>query len=629
MRYINLIIGLIISPFFYSQEIFPEDLPKELPKKFQITLDMDSVNYYSNHKKEAKEKIYNSLDFISQFNEKEIFESGLIALNYSSIELYLNKIVSKLIPNHLIEKLDIHVYPSLGNDINAFALPSNTILFNTYNFIYLENEAEVAFILAHEIGHLLNESNAEMEWLKYMNSFDFFSEKKRKYENASQGAEISADKKAADMLIASGYRNDAAISVQNLFQKINEKYKQLVYYREGSYLKTHPSSIVRLDSAKKWINNIEYNSHKNYLVDSLFFLKIKNKSRIHSIKNSFNNHDYITCLELSIEGYLSEEDSSQYPYYISETIRRLMYTKVCKENQTLFLGIYKGMFQLGLYNILDKKIFLSNGKKERIEELQNNKIYTYKKAFDYFSKKSKDNNDTEILLTIGLYEFVKSKQKKDSFLRDYIKSDGKNKAFALQLTNGKLNEKPKSLFIYNKFTAINYQGKKPIKLYFLENSMTAVFDSILEKRFNEVCPYQDKTYLNLSKNLIYNYDKTLFFKKITSLIDFTTLIKNGDKFNVTYIDPSLGTFMALNEYTTLQYIDLVYHPGTPVGLAVMGGIYGVTSNPKALHINTLHINQKKEIAKGYKIVHLGSIKPKIFDKSISNTVMNKKNYPIK
>lgn len=139
---------------------------------------MDSVHYYTIHKRDAKTNLDNSLLYINQFTKKDVFENGTIAYNYDIIEDYLNKIIQKITSEEFIKKYNIHVYPSKETEINAYAMYDGTILFNVHNFIYLNTEAEVAYILAHEIGHLIQDYKANYEWLDYMNSYDMFNDKK-------------------------------------------------------------------------------------------------------------------------------------------------------------------------------------------------------------------------------------------------------------------------------------------------------------------------------------------------------------------------------------------------------------------------------------------------------------------
>lgn len=589
MKYIILIIGLIISPFFYSQEIFPEELPKELPERFHIELNKDSIEYYSKRKKEAKENKINSLSYLGQFSHKEVFESGLIGLNYDIIENYLNKIAEKLVPKELLTQLGIRIYPSLENEINAYAISDGTILFNIHNFIYLKTEAEVAFILAHEIGHQISDTNSNVEWINYL--IKNRNKNKKAYESASQNSEIDADRKAVDMLLISGYNKNAAITTEEFFISLENKRKEQVLYSKNGYLKTHPPSIERLDSAKLWLNDETGGS--DYVVDSILFQNIKKGCRLHSIKNAMKSHQYFKAFEISFEGYLTEKDSTAYPYYIAESLRRLIYTKQINRNKIPYSGIYKGMFQLGFYNILDKKLYQNKCIESRKTELTTSRIFTYLKVFDYFLAKAieHDINDSRPILTKGLYNYsVKQKDKED--LKKYISMDGSNSNYIKYLIepNDETSKAYKSLLVFNQVYTTSCDGKK-LNHYFLEQSLNNDIHELTKNSYNELCPYEDKKYIYTREEIKKNYSQSIFYKNLIALTNYDI---NG-KYDLGIVAPEFGQFIMDNRLTTLQIFDVIYvkcaNPGVTALAAVGAGTY---IQPTRYAISYLMFNSRKK-----------------------------------
>lgn len=589
MKYIILIIGLAISPFFYSQEIFPEEFPKELPEKFQITLDMDSVNYYTNNRKEAKTNKINSLSYLGQFSHKEMFESGLIGLNYDEVETYLNEIAEKLISKELLTKLNIHVYPSLENEVNAYAISDGTILFNLSNFLYLESEAEIAYILAHEIGHQISEHNSSIEWINYI--IKNRAKNKKAYESASQNSEIDADRKAIDMLLISGYNKNAAISTEEFFISLENKRKELVLYSKNGYLKTHPPSQERLDSAKFWINNETGGS--NYIIDSTLFQNIKKNCRLHTVKNAMKFHQYFKAFEISLEGYLTEKDSTEYPYYIAESLRRLIYTKQINRNKILYSGIYKGMFQLGFYNILDKKLYLNKCIESRKKELTVSRVFTYIQVFNYFLAKAIENdiNDSRPILTKGLYNYS-VKQKDKEGLKKYISMGGSNSDYIKYLIepNDETSKTYKSLLVFNQVYTTSCDGKK-LNHYFLEQSLNNDIHELTKNSYNELCPYEDKKYIYTREEIKKNYSQSIFYKNLIALTNYDI---NG-KYDLGIVAPEFGQFIMDNRLTTLQIFDVIYvkcaNPGVTALAAVGAGTY---IQPTRYAISYLMFNSRKK-----------------------------------
>ena len=621
--YLCVVFGIFFSNFIYTQEIFPTSFPKELPERFHIELNMDSVDYYSKHDKEAINNKINSLSYLGQFSHKEIFESGMVGLNYDVIENYLNKIAEKLISKELLEKLNIHIYPSLETEINAYAISDGTILFNLHNFIYLQSEAEVAYIIAHEIGHQISETNSDIEWIDYV--IKNRNKNKKNYEKASQNEEINADRRAVDMLYISGYNINAAVTTEEFFLRLENKRKELVAYTKNGYLKTHPPTQDRLDSAILWTNNEK--DGENYIIDSTLFQNIKKGSRLHCLKNAMAFHQYFSAFEIAFEGYITEKDSSGYPYYIAESLRRLFYTKQINKNKAIYSGIYKGMFQLGLHNIIDKKIFDSKGIENRKLELTNNRVFTYNQLYNYFLEKSieQNSNDDRPILTKGLFNYS-IKKKNVEYLNKYIAMGGEHSDYVSSLINPKQKElKPyKSLLVFNQVYASSCTGKK-LKYYFLEQSLNEEINIMAKNIYNELCPYENKKYIYTREDIKTNYNECIFLKNMSllSIYDYKGKLNSG------ILAPEIGQYIAKNGYTTFQYFDIFYlkctDPGVSVVAALAGGVY---LEPTRYAISYVMYNEKKQKIVLKQKTSMGNLTAKHFKYNLI-TFLGKKNYPIK
>ncbi len=86
---------------------------------------------------------------------KMLHRSGKVIFNCPAAT-YLNKIKSKLLSGY--PKLDklIQVYVSEDPSLNAFATVNNLVYVNIGLLARVENEAQLAFILSHEIMHIVN-----------------------------------------------------------------------------------------------------------------------------------------------------------------------------------------------------------------------------------------------------------------------------------------------------------------------------------------------------------------------------------------------------------------------------------------------------------------------------------------
>ena len=71
----------------------------------------------------------------------------------TEMNLYLDNIKEKLLVNHPQLQQEVHVYILQSTIVNAYSLPNGTILMTMGMLAQVTNEAELAFVLAHEIAH--------------------------------------------------------------------------------------------------------------------------------------------------------------------------------------------------------------------------------------------------------------------------------------------------------------------------------------------------------------------------------------------------------------------------------------------------------------------------------------------
>lgn len=72
------------------------------------------------------------------------------------MDLYLNKLGFSLVPAKTPENVKWHFRAVRDLEVNAFALPNGSIYVNSGLLARMENEAQVAGVLAHEVTHVVN-----------------------------------------------------------------------------------------------------------------------------------------------------------------------------------------------------------------------------------------------------------------------------------------------------------------------------------------------------------------------------------------------------------------------------------------------------------------------------------------
>ncbi|MGB0863484.1 MAG: M48 family metallopeptidase [Saprospiraceae bacterium] len=218
----------------------PADLLSSSTQKY-----LDSQSGAERQKKRADRKAQDKFFLQTNFALDELLSSGKLLFN-DPMTKYVQGVVDNLLKNDakLREKIKLYVIRSAS--VNAFATDRGEIFVNVGLLAKVKNEAELAFILCHELQHFVERHN--------LNSFIEFSRIERtrrdfrrdkNYEKLvakhsySKTLEKEADEKGLELFLTSGYKMKAAEGVFDLLELAhgtyaNEKFE--VSFFENDYV---------------------------------------------------------------------------------------------------------------------------------------------------------------------------------------------------------------------------------------------------------------------------------------------------------------------------------------------------------------------------------------------------------
>jgi hypothetical protein len=254
----------------------------------------------------------------------ELLMSGKVLFG-DEVSIYVNKIADKLLENDKELRSKLRFYVLKSNVTNAFATNQGMIFVTLGLISQIETEAQLAFVLAHEIIHykqkhlistVLEADKAQAQGNRsYYKNYDDNIEKLSKY---SRRLETESDSLGFFIMENAGYNLNAALGVFDVLQfsylpfeeeefnysilesenfKLPKKYilDTIVpikfEYDEDDSKSTHPSLNKRRDVIKALI---EGSSKKgvdfSYSKDE--FLKIRNISRFETVRLNLKNGSY-------------------------------------------------------------------------------------------------------------------------------------------------------------------------------------------------------------------------------------------------------------------------------------------------------------------------------------------------
>jgi Zn-dependent protease with chaperone function len=250
---------------------------------------------------------------------QRIFTSGLLVYG-SELNKYVEKVADNLLKDHPDLRKELKFYILRSTYVNAYAFSEKIIIINTGLLAQIENESELAFIIAHEIIHIVNKHIEKEKKIKRnkkekSKSIDFLA-----YHNRSRTHEFESDREGFQRFFEkSGYNIEAIEGVFDVLQygylpfdqvKFKRSFVETNYYKfPDNYfltnltpirsredfvdtLSTHPNILKRRTELRALVNKSNYKNGSFFIQPEELFYKIRNIARFESINLYLTYHDY-------------------------------------------------------------------------------------------------------------------------------------------------------------------------------------------------------------------------------------------------------------------------------------------------------------------------------------------------
>lgn len=479
--YLTIILSLYFSTCF-----------SQMNYQFPETFDSSYYFHPENAKKDLlngekdEDKILEKQSYLTRYvyNEQFGFDNNTVYMNWPVAERYLIRLLDTIIGKTRSQHLDIFLKRS--HIENAAASRYGNIYMNMGFLATAENEALLASVIAHETAHYIfqhkiKELKEEEKTFAY-GAINF--DRLGGYLKLPQKFETQADSFAASKLQKLGYsmestlefhesenaredffRNDRSFKTMLRASNLSDKeIAERKRKRRNDYA-SHPSYIARYDAFKKQSEKC-ISCNKAFVIDSVFFMKLKKTAKEEVKKIAFEACQFDECIQFTLLDYLYGVKHPKNFYYLIESLRRLMYIKPeLKREGFLTEKIEDPDLGPGRCVLYKPEYFYRNLKD--YEHLKNHPFIintvkpfnTYKEAFLFFSKEALKAGFNETNLSLALfYSTEKQRDSVTKYLTNYVSNNGLHSSFAKEfLVNGKPKiSKGKTLVLYNNIT--NYTG---------------------------------------------------------------------------------------------------------------------------------------------------------------------------
>lgn len=144
-------------------------------------------------KKRKERKRQDRFYLESSFYVDRILHSGFVTFN-DPVYVYINKVADKVLAHEPELRAKLRFYPIKFSSVNAFVVDRGIVFINIGLIARLDNEAQLAFIIDHEISHYIKKHNV-----------NFYLESKKIEKKEGEYSKISDDKQ----IVASSHYSKA------------------------------------------------------------------------------------------------------------------------------------------------------------------------------------------------------------------------------------------------------------------------------------------------------------------------------------------------------------------------------------------------------------------------------------
>ncbi len=232
--------------------------------------------------------------------------------------VYLQNVMDRLYPEFK-GKIRVYIYDS--TELNAFALPNGSVYFNLGLLARIQNEAQLAAVMAHEAAHFI-EKHSFKQRVSTKNSAAFalsgipFASlaAASSISGFSRDLEREADAKGYERLVKAGYNPREAHKV---FQHLADEVDALGL-EEPYFFSSHPALVERINEFKHLSSNYKGKGR----IGSKSYNRVISPLRLEALHKDIGQDRYKSVILVMEDGKMRRYYPSASYYYLGEAYSR-------------------------------------------------------------------------------------------------------------------------------------------------------------------------------------------------------------------------------------------------------------------------------------------------------------------
>lgn len=262
--------------------------------------------------------------------EDELRRKGML-LRDETVNAYVRAVGSRLVPPAAAQAVPFRFHVIRDPVVNAFALPNGGIYATVGLLARLENEAQLAHVLGHEIAHVVQRHGlqqhrsrkativaAHFADLALFGTSIAYLPALGALASYSQESENEADRLALEHMTRAGYPLDGADQLFKLLQEV--KAKESVW---GSAYSSHPDNQVRAEATRAIIDGSRLAANAGASLAAAEYLNIRNHLLVENLQLKLNVRQYQLAADAA-EQALRQNPAMPWLHYYRGEAHRLM-----------------------------------------------------------------------------------------------------------------------------------------------------------------------------------------------------------------------------------------------------------------------------------------------------------------
>lgn len=193
--------------------------------------------------------------------EQDVIDGSGLLYQDAEIENYLNQIAEKLQINSISPDISFQIKVIKDPKLNAFALPNGVIYIHTGILARMENEAQLAALLAHEMTHCTHRhslktlrnvkgrTQATSATVRELAQLLGITGSIASINGYTRELETEADRVGLDLAVKANYDPR---EVSKLFELLKQE-NEIEGVEEPYFLGTHPKIQQRIENVNRWL----------------------------------------------------------------------------------------------------------------------------------------------------------------------------------------------------------------------------------------------------------------------------------------------------------------------------------------------------------------------------------------